>query len=234
MLGVHMQTTVKTLFEKGYNKSKIGEILGIDRKTVRKILKNADKEVHIEKKPHPSVLDQHKEFIEVGIFKELTATRIYQDLQKKGFQGSYSTVRDYIRKLKGDSQKAYMVIETLPGEEAQVDFGYLGTLRISDKRKKAWIFVMTLSYSRYMYVKIVFDQTVKTFIKCHVDSFKYFDGVPETVKIDNLKAGVIEANFYEPLIQRTYAAFALHYGFWAQPCRVYTPTDKGYVKTPVM
>lgn len=78
MLGVHMQTTVKTLFEKGYNKTKIGQILGIDRKTVRKILKNPDKDVHIEKKPHPSVLDQHREFIEASIFKELSATRIFQ------------------------------------------------------------------------------------------------------------------------------------------------------------
>jgi transposase len=118
-----------------------------------------------------------------------------------------------------------MVIETLPGEEAQVDFGYIGTLNIGSKRKKAWVFVMTLSYSRYMYAKIVFDQTVKTFIKCHVESFRYFGGVPETIKIDNLKAGVIEANFYEPIIQRTYAAFAAHYGFWADPCRIYTPTD---------
>lgn len=233
MLGVHMQTTVKTLFEKGHSKTKIGEILGIDRKTVRKILKNPDKDVHIEKQPHPSVLDKHREFIDVSILKELSATRIYQDLQKKGFEGAYSTVRDYVRKLKGNSQKAYMVIETLPGEEAQVDFGYIGTLNIGGKKKKAWVFVMTLSYSRYMYVKIVFDQTVKTFIKCHVESFRYFGGVPETVKIDNLKAGVIEANFYEPIIQRTYAAFAAHYGFWADPCRVYTPTDKGKVEKGV-
>jgi transposase len=233
MLGVHMQTTIKTLFEKGHNKTQIGKILGIDRKTVRKILKNPDKDVHIEKKPHPSTLDQYREFIEASIFKELSATRIFQDLQKEGFEGSYSTIRDYVRKLKVNSQKAYMVIETLPGEEGQVDFGYIGTLSIGGKRKKAWVFVMTLSYSRYMYVKIVFDQTVKTFIKCHVESFKYFGGVPETVKIDNLKAGVIEANFYEPVVQRTYAAFAAHYGFWAHPCRVYTPTDKGKVEKGV-
>lgn len=84
-----------------------------------------------------------------------------------------------------------------------------------------------------MYVKIVFEQTVKTFIKCHVDSFKYFGGVPETVKIDNLKAGIIEANFYEPVVQRTYAAFAAHYCFWVKPCRVNTPTDKGKVEKGV-
>ena len=181
----------------------------------------------MEKKPHPSMLDKYREFIETSIYKELSATRIFQDLQREyGFEGGYSTVRDYIRKIKADNQKAYMVIQTLPGEESQVDFGYIGTLNVGGKRKKAWVFIMTLSYSRYMFVKIVFDQKVITFIQCHVDAFKYFGGVPETVKIDNLKAGIIEANFFEPIVQRTYAAFAAHYDFWAQPCQVYRPTDK--------
>jgi transposase len=234
MLEVHMQTTIKTLFEKGYNKTRIAEMLGIDRKTVRKMLKNPDKDQPIEKKPHPSVLDEYRDFIVASIAKELTAQRIFQDLQlMKGFEGSYSTVRDYVRKLKGNRQKVYMVIETLPGEESQVDFGYIGTLLIGGKRKKAWVFIMTLSYSRYMFVKIVFDQSVKTFITCHLDAFRYFGGVPETVILDNLKAGVIDANFYEPIVQRTYAAFAAHYGFYAQPCRIYTPTDKGKVERAV-
>jgi len=234
MLGVHMQTTVKTLFEKGHSKTRIGEILGIDRKTVRKILKQPDKETHIEKKPHPSMLDKHREFIEVCISKELSATRVFQDLQRKySFEGKYTTVRDYIRKLRNNHQKAFMKIETLPGEESQVDFGYIGSINVNGKRKKAWVFVMTLSYSRYMFAKIVFDQSVKTFIQCHIDSFRYFGGITETVKIDNLKAGVIEANFYEPVVQRTYAAFAAHYGFWAQPCRVNTPTDKGVVEKAI-
>mgnify|MGYP002621502830 CR=1 FL=1 len=230
MLGVHMQTTIKTLFEKGYNKTQIARMLSIDRKTVQKYLQHPSFEEVIPKKPHPSSLDPYREFIEICIAKDLSATRMHQDLRARGFEGGYTTVRDYIRKLKGQQQEAYMAIETLPGEETQVDFGYIGTLNVNGKRRKAWVFVMVLSYSRFMFAEIVFDQTVKTFIHCHVNAFRYFGGVPETVKIDNLKAGVMEANFYEPLIQRTYAAFAAHYGFWAQPCRVYTPTDKGKVE----
>ena len=234
MLEVHMQTTVKTLFKKGYNKTQIARMLNIDRKTVRKVLKSPDMECKPASRPYPSVLDKHCEFIEIGIAKELTVQRIFQDLQLNyGFDGAYSTVRDYVRKLKGIKQKVYMVIETLPGEESQVDFGYIGTLKIGGKPKKAWIFVMVLSYSRYMFVKIVFAQSIKAFISCHLDAFRYFGGVPQTVKIDNLKAGIIDANFYEPVVQRTYAAFAAHYGFWAQPCRVYTPTDKAKVERSI-
>ena len=126
-----------------------------------------------------------------------------------------------------------MVLTSLPGEEAQVDFGYVDTKNIDGKAKKAWIFVMSLSYSRYMYSCIVFDQSVKVFIQCHVNAFRYFGGVPETVKIDNLKAAIVQANFYEPITQRTYASFAAHYGFWAEPCRVATPTDEDKIESNV-
>jgi transposase len=126
-----------------------------------------------------------------------------------------------------------MVLHSLPGEEAQVDFGYVGKLNIYGKARKAWVFIMVLSYSRYMYAEITLDQSVKTFISCHVNAFRYFNGVPGIVKVDNLKAAIIEADFYEPVTQRTYAEFARHYGFLPEPCRVYTPTDKGKVESAV-
>lgn len=180
------------------------------------------------------MLDQHQEFIEIQRGKGLSKQRIYQDLvADHGFSGGYTTVRDYITKHEQRPPKAYMVMNALPGEEAQVDFGYIGTLKVLGKVKKAWVFIMSLSYSRQMHVSITLDQTVQPFIQCHTAAFNYFGGVPQTVKIDNLKAGVIETNFYKPVVQRTYAAYAAHYGFWPQPCRVYTPTDKGKVEANV-
>lgn len=101
-----------------------------------------------------------------------------------------------------------MVLHSQPWEEAQVDFGYIWALKVNNVYKKAWIFAMTLSYSRYMYVQILFDQRVKTFIECHKGAFKYFGDVPQSIKIDNLKTGVLETGFYEPVIQKEYAAFA--------------------------
>lgn len=234
MLGVEMHTTIETLFKKGYNKTQIANILGIDRKTVRTVLQKIEKYGVIERKQSISILDPHKEYINIQVSKELTAKRIFQDLRDEyGYKGSYDTIKRYVARIKKKTPKAYMVLTTLPGEEAQVDFGYIGTIKVNSRHRKAWIFVMVLSYSRYMYVQIVFDQSVKTFIECHKNGFKYFGGVPETVKIDNLKAGVLENDFYEPVIQKNYAAFAAHYGFWAQPCRVRTPTDKGKVESNV-
>jgi hypothetical protein len=123
-----------------------------------------------------------------------------------------------------------MVLHAAPGEEGQVDYGYIGTVPVGGKRKKAWVFVMTLSHSRYMYAEISFNQNVESFIQSHVNAFRYFGGVPRLVKIDNLKAGIVEADFYEPLTQRTYAEFACHYGFLPFPCQVRKACQKGKVE----
>ena len=236
-----MKTTIKTLYQKGYNKTQIGRLLGIDRKTVRKVLKEDAanqkcEEPSSEQKPSvwPSLLDDYREYIEIQLAKDLSITRIHQDLQKEfGVKCGYTTLRDYVAKIRKTTPHAYMVLHSLPGEEAQVDFGYIGTLKVNGVPRKAWVFVMSLSYSRYMYVSITLDQSVQTFIRCHVEAFRFFGGVPQTVKIDNLKAAIVETDFYEPTVQRTYAAFADYYGFLPNPCRVYTPTDKGKVESNV-
>lgn len=235
MLGEEMHTTIKTLFKKGYNKSEIARMLDIDRKTVRKVLKDLNENGVVEKKKRVSILDPFKEFINIQVTKDLSAKRIFQDMARDlGYEGSYDTVKKYVAQIKKSPPKAYMVLNSLPGEEAQVDFGYIGTIKLKNgKRKKAWVFVIELSYSRYMYVQIVFDQSVITFLDCHKKAFKYFGGVPKTIKLDNLKAAILEADFYEPTIQRNYAAFAAHYGFLPEPCRVYTPTDKGKVESNI-
>jgi len=92
---------------------------------------------------------------------------------------------------------------------------------------------MRLSYSRLDYYEKVYDQRVETFINCHINAFEYYGGVPEIVKIDNLKAAILEANFYEPVYQRMYKNFSECYGFKPIPCRIYSPNDKGKVESGI-
>ena len=88
----------------------------------------------------------------------------------------------------------------MPAEEAQVDFGDIGRRYDQEgKLRKAYIFNMRLSYSRMDYYEIVFDQKAETWIQCHINAFKYFGGVPKVIKLDNLKAAIVLANFYEPI-----------------------------------
>ena len=199
-----MYTTIKTLFDKGYSKSQIAKMLDIDRGTVREILKRIENGEEIKRKPVPTIIDKYKEIINTKINQELSAKRIYQDLiSDYDYDGSYETIKLYVREVKASNIKTFMVNNTLPAEEAQVDFGYIG--KIPDENgviRKAWEFCMILSNSRYMFCQIVFNQEVKTFIRCHEHAFRYFLGVPKTVKIDNLKEAILEANLYEHIYQK--------------------------------
>ena len=166
---------------------------------------------------------------------DLSIVRIHEKLRDLGCLRSYSSVKQYIGKIKLHSNICVR-FQSLPGEEAQVDFGYVGLMpdpKENDKRKKAWVFNMRLSYSRLDYYEVVFNQTVETFIRCHENAFRLFGGIPLVIKIDNLKAAILEAHFYEPVYQRIYKQFADHCGFEALPCRVRQPQEKGKVESGI-
>lgn len=120
-------------------------------------------------------------------------------------------------------------LETPAGRQAQVDFGRVH-LRLGGEHRRLWVFVMTLAYSRHRFVRFVERQDLATWIDCHVRAFAFFDGVPETVLVDNLKAGVVRPDLYDPTINRAYAELERHYGFAVDPARVATPQHKGKVE----
>lgn len=234
MLKVLEYMTIQNLWKKGKNKSEISRITGHDWKTVAKVIKNYEKGKPMpEKKPHPRLLDPYKEQIVQWLEEGLTIVRIHEELENLGIKIGYTTVRDYISLIK-QKQKIFIRIHTEPAEEAQVDFGYAGyTIDNQGKKRKTWVFNMRLSYSRLDYFEKVYDQKVETFINCHINAFTYFGGVPKYVKIDNLKAAVLEANFYEPIFQNLYKKFSEHYGFNPIACRPYRPNDKGKVESGI-
>lgn len=157
---------------------------------------------------------------------------IHQRLKERGYIGSYSSVRRFVRRLEPLTPEATVRVETKPGEEAQVDFGYAGKMidPASGELRRAWAFVMTLAWSRHQYVEFVFDQKVDTWLQCHRHAFEYFGGVPQRVVPDNLKAAIVRASVDDPQVQQAYRECAEHYGFLISPCRPYTPQHKGKVE----
>lgn len=161
---------------------------------------------------------------------------IWQILKdERQFTGSYSSVRRFVRTLEPRTPDACVRVETPPGEEAQVDFGYAGALAdpVTGEMRRAWVFVMTLAFSRHQYAEIVFDQTVSTWLALHVRAFEFFGGVPARIVPDNLKAAVVRASFHDPQIQHAYRELAEHYSFTVSPCRPKTPRHKGKVESGV-
>ncbi len=161
---------------------------------------------------------------------------IWQRLRDEhGYAGSYSSIRRYVNRLFPQEPEIVCRVETEPGEEAQVDFGSAGLQWDSKtgQRRKAWVFVMTLSWSRHQYNEFVFDQTSSTWVGCHERAFAWFGGVVRRVVIDNLKAGVLRADLHDPVLGEPYRRLAQHYGFVVSPNRPRTPRHKGKVESGV-
>ncbi|MBN2349071.1 MAG: IS21 family transposase [Bacteroidales bacterium] len=233
MYKIDMWYTVKTLLDRGKSLRCISQELGISRKTVTKIrdeiTKGNIKPPEIKK---GGILDDYSDLILSLCEKRLTSVLIHRKLvQEKGVTVSYPTVLRFVNSIK--QSEVYVPVELPPAEEAQVDFGYLGEFYKDEKKVKLWVFSMQLSFSRYAYYEITTNQTTATFIGSHINAFEFFGGVPKTVKIDNLKAAVLEANFYEPVFQQQYSEFLSHYNSAPITARVRRGQDKGKVESGI-
>ena len=192
----------------------------------------------LSEKPPPqnqSSLEPYRELVSQLRKEGVEMTAILQRLQERGYRGSYSSVRRMVANLEQKQPDVVVRMECKPGEEAQADFGYAGLLwdPKTQKSRRAWAFVMTLSWSRHQYVEFVFDQTLPTWLLLHRHAFEWFGGVPERIVIDNLKAAIVTACFDDPVVQQAYRECAEHYGFLIAPCRVRTPQHKGKVENGV-
>ena len=226
--------SIITLYKQGVSQRQIAKLVGHDRKTVRRVIKRWEQDgtTFPIKNVKSCILDNHRQTIVDFIEKGLSGIRVHEELQRLGIKTSYTSVSRYVSNLT-KKEEFCIRFHTSPGEEAQVDFGYIGFLPYQGKKKKAWVFNMRLSYSRLDYYEVVHDQKVETFLKCHINAFKYFGGIPQIVKIDNLKSAILEANFYEPYYQTHYKSLSEHYGFDIVTCRVYSPQEKGKVEAGV-
>jgi transposase len=163
----------------------------------------------------------------------LTAQRIYQDIRRDyHFTGAYESVKRYIATLRVLSPTPVHRVETKPGEEMQVDFGLGSPIREpgSKTHRRSWVFRAVLSCSRRGYSEAVYRQDTETFLRVIENALRHFGGVPLLLNLDNLKAAVLKADWYDPELNPKLAEFCRHYGLCSLPCRPYTPQHKGKVE----
>jgi transposase len=125
----------------------------------------------------------------------LTSFKLYEEILKKGYEGKYGMVNKFVNKIKKKLRKqAYIRFETLPGEQAQVDWGYMGELYDHNLKRqvKIYCFVIVLGYSRTVYVDFFTDMKTRNFLIGHNNAFKYFGGYTKEILYDNLKSVVIK------------------------------------------
>lgn len=187
--------------------------------------------------PSASACEVHREAIEVELSRGRNAMAIWQDLvDVYGFAGAYESVKRFVRKLRGKpSPEACVVIETAPGEEAQVDYGTGPMVRESQsgKYRRTRLFVLTLGYSRKAIRLLVFRSSSQTWAELHEKAFRRLGGVTQVIVLDNLREGVLTPDIYDPAINPLYRDVLQHYHTVALPCRTADPDRKGKVERSV-
>jgi len=184
-----------------------------------------------------SVCEQYRELIEVGLSRGRNAKAIWQDLvDSHGFAVGYQSVQRFIGKLRRAAEpEARAVIQTAPGEEAQVDYGSGPMVRDpqTGKYRRTRLFVLTLGYSRKCVRLLVFRSTARVWGELHEKAFRRLGGATRVVVLDNLREGVLVPDIYDPALNSLYKDVLQHYEVVALPCRVRDPDRKGKVESSV-
>ena len=145
-------------------------------------------------------------------------------------------MKRFVRRLRGmRSPEARVIIETPPGEEAQVDYGSGPMVRDpqSGKYRRTRMFVLTLGYSRKSVRLLCFRSSSRTWAELHEKAFRRLGGSTRVVVLDNLKEGVLVPDIYDPSLNPLYRDVLAHYGVVALPCRIRDPDRKGKVESGV-
>ena len=254
----NLRVTIATLLAHGASQHEIARRTGVDRKTVRRYAATSNSPMATgsasaaEQIPPPwppasadadlrapaqasSACAPHRAWIETQVALGRNAVAIYQDLvEQHGFVHRYNSVKRFVRALRQRDPERFDVLESAPGEEAQVDFGQ-GALTLSDngKFRRPYLFVMTLKYSGKSFRKVVWKADQEAWARLHEEAFRSFGGSVAYVVLDNLKQGVIRPDLYAPELNPVYAAMLAHYGAIADPARVRDPDRKGTVENAI-
>jgi transposase len=187
--------------------------------------------------PSASACVPYRELIEVGLSRGRNAMAIWQELVDTwGFAASYQSVQRFVRRLHPErAPEACAVIETAPGEEAQVDYGSGPMVRdaLTGKYRRTRLFVMTLGYSRKSVRLLVFRSSSQIWAELHEQAFRRLTGATRVVVLDNLREGVLTPDIYDPALNPLYRDVLRHYGALALPCRIADPDRKGKVESGV-
>ena len=230
---------VKEIYEmKGAGRSirGIAEDLGVARNTVRRYLKSPEAMRPRQRARRTSKLDSYTEYIDRRLDDGLeNCVVLHRELQALGYDGGYSILKSYVSPRRRRRQpEATMRFETAPGEQAQVDWGSLAYLDEDGKKRRIWVFVMTLGWSRACYVELVRRADTAAFIQCHVNAFEYLGGVPRRCLYDNAKVVTLGRDEEkQPIWNQRMLDFAMRVGFETRLCQPYRAQTKGKVESGV-
>lgn len=220
---------IKQLRAKGAHIVDIAHRIGCSERTVRRSLALATPPTGKAKRHRPSKLDPFKPFIDQQLADEVwNSAVIFQQLREQGYSGSSTLVRTYIQpKRPLRASKQTVRYETQPGKQLQHDWGEIRT-ELGGRLCTVNFAVNVLGYSRHFHVWAGPRQDAEHTYESLVQAFRYFDGVPASVLVDNQKAAVVRHERDGKITFNTgFLELANHYGFIARACRPQRPRTKG-------
>ena len=257
-LNVSIQQSIIVLTTRGWSRRRVARELGVDRATVGRQLRRAQAEANAATNPtHGSQGDSPSNAatnpahgsrpgpmslcqplateIETAVQAGLSVQRIYQDLVREhDFRGAYGSVKRFVHRLVQVHELPFRRMECEPGEEMQVDFGQGAWIAEPDRRRRRpHLFRAVLSHSRKAYSEVVWRQDTETFIRCLENAFRHFLGVTATLVVDNLKAAVLQPDWFDPELNPKLRAFCSYYGTALLPTKPAMPRHKGKIEAGV-
>jgi transposase len=217
---------------------KIGTIaaaLGVHHDTVRAAIAH---DTHAIRRGscRATILDPYLPFLRdtLAQYPRLRATRLFEMVRARGYTGSVVQLRRVVHVLRPTATPTvYRRLTTLMGEEAQVDWGAFGSIRIGHGVRPLSGFVMVLSYSRALFALFTLDQTLESFLRGHVDAFQAFQGVGRTLVYDNLRSAVLERQGTAIRFHPRLLELAGHYHFAPRPCTPGRGNEKGKIERQI-
>lgn len=236
MISEEQRAKIRRLFfAEHWKAGTIAAQLGVHRDTVIRAL-------NLEQRPPPprrvasTILDPYKAFVAAQLeqYPRLRATRLLEMIRKRGYRGSYTQLKRYVHGIRPKAQReAFLRLQTLAGEQAQVDWGSFGKHDVGRARRALSCFVVVLGWSRAMYARFFWDQRLDSFLRGHVEAFEHFGGVPREVLYDNLKSVVVERDGDHVRYNNQILEMAGHYHFAPKPCAPYRGNEKGKVERAI-
>jgi transposase len=236
MLIVEERFMIKDWYRRGLSISDIARLTGHDRKTIRNILNEPLLPVRPPRPPRVRKIDPFVPYLEGRIAEGvLNARKLYDEIQLLGYPGKETQVRAFVQPFREAREaQATLRFETEPGEQAQVDWGHFGLINHYGRQRRLYGFVMTLGWSRAMYLEFTVSADAAWFLRCHLHAFEYFGGCPRQVLHDNLKTAVLNRDADGTIHWNSrYLDFATYYGFTPRACQPYRAKTKGKVESGI-
>ena len=223
----------RALRKQGMSYKDIGKTLGMDWRTAKKLCES-EEPPRAQARDRSSKLDEYKALIDAWLEMrpKMEASLITDRLQSLGFDGSYTIVKEYVRKQKQQmTNLAVIRFETVPGYQSQADFGKLKVELISGWDYAIFLVVM-LGFSRLRHTVLVPDETRTSLISGLSETFYDTGGVTYELLLDNMKPVVVRprSRDEEAVLADEWVRFCSYYGISTNPCWPYRAQTKGKVE----